>query len=43
VANAILQRLGDASIGITMDGYGHLMAGMDAELAGDLDDLRSAK
>ena len=40
---AIQQRLGHASIAITMDRYGHLMAGMDAELAGDLDDLRSAK
>jgi integrase len=40
---AIQQRLGHASIAITMDRYGHLMAGMDAELAGDLDDLRSAQ
>lgn len=40
---AIQQRLGHASIAITMDRYGHLMAGMDAELAGDLDDLRNVK
>lgn len=38
---AIQQRLGHASIAITMDRYGHLMAGMDAELAGDLDNLRN--
>ena len=40
---AIQQRLGHASIAITMDRYGHLMAGMDAELAGDLDNLRNVK
>lgn len=38
---AIQQRLGHASIAVTMDRYGHLMAGMDAELAGDLDNLRN--
>ena len=40
---AIQQRLGHSSIAVTMDRYGHLMAGMDAELAGDIDNLRNVK
>ena len=37
---AIQQRAGHSSIGVTMDTYGHLMAGMDAELADRLDAMR---
>lgn len=39
---AIQQRLGHSSISVTMDRYGHLMAGMDAELAADIDNLRGS-
>lgn len=38
---AIQQRLGHSSIAVTMDRYGHLMAGMDEDLAADIDNLRS--
>lgn len=37
---AIQQRLGHSSIAVTMDRYGHLMAGMDQDLAADIDALR---
>jgi integrase len=37
---AIQQRLGHSSIAVTMDRYGHLMAGMDEDLAADIDALR---
>lgn len=40
---AIQQRLGHSSIAVTMDRYGHLMAGMDEDLAADIDSLRSLK
>ena len=38
---AIQQRLGHSSIAVTMDRYGHLMAGMDEDLAADIDNLRN--
>ena len=40
---AIQQRLGHSSIAVTMDRYGHLMAGMDEDLAADIDNLRIVK
>jgi len=40
---AIQQRLGHSSIAVTMDRYGHLMAGMDEDLAADIDNLRNVK
>lgn len=39
---AIQQRLGHSSIAVTMDRYGHLMAGMDEDLATDIDNLRGS-
>jgi len=39
----IQMRLGHASIAITMDRYGHLMAGMDSELAASMDKMRAGK
>ena len=39
-AKTIQQRLGHSSIGVTMDRYGHLMAGVDEQLADDLDRMR---
>lgn len=40
---AIQQRLGHSSISVTMDRYGHLMAGMDEDLAADIDRLRPSR
>jgi len=39
---AIQTRLGHSTIAMTMDLYGHLMEGMDAQLAADLDALRGS-
>jgi integrase len=39
----IQQRLGHSSIVVTMDRYGHLMAGVDQQLADDLDRMRRQK
>lgn len=39
---AIQARLGHSTISMTMDLYGHLMEGMDAQLAADLDVLRGS-
>lgn len=39
---AIQTRLGHSTIAMTMDLYGHLMEGMDAQLAADLDVLRGS-
>lgn len=40
---AIQTRLGHASIKTTLDTYGHLMEGLDEDLAGRLDDWRAAQ
>lgn len=37
---AIQQRLGHSSVAMTLDRYGHLMAGMDADLAASIDGMR---
>ena len=36
---AIQERMGHSSITVTLDRYGHLFAGLDAQIADSLDDL----